>query len=269
MNTQMNTQPSGSCCVLAALIALTSVALPAHGDWVAYNDGVGAASVPNTTNFTPAFGDGGGFEDNDGLLVDFSTGLPTSVLVTASGSNISGSIGAMPNAGTDAYSLFNGILDLNDSASYNSSGSDWYIEYAFTGLNPLFTYEFLTTANRNSISYDGAGAASRWTKFSLLGADAAANASSVGVADLGGNVLEMNTGYNSVNGYLAGWEGINPGADGTIVIRSENVGIGGPGEAVKSYGIQGFSFSETIPEPSTTLLSVAGLAALALRRRRR
>jgi len=32
----------------------------------------------------------------------------------------------------------------------------------------------------------------------------------------------FSTGYNTENGYVARWTGINPGADGTIVIRAQN-----------------------------------------------
>jgi hypothetical protein len=104
-------------------------------------------------------------------------------------------------------------------------------------------YEFITTANRNSESYDGDGAASRWTKFTLAGADTFANISSTGVTVVTEDVVKMNTGYNTVNGYVVAWSVITA-ADGTFSVRSENVGLEGPGEQIKSYGFQGFVFKE-------------------------
>lgn len=121
----------------------------------------------------------------------------------------------------------------------------------------------MTTANRNSASYAGSGASSRWTKFSIIGADTYTNGSTSGVVEISSDVVQFNTGYNTVNGYVARWTGITAG-DGSFTVRSENVGAGGPGEAKKSYGMEGFYLAETegnqaIPEP--TALAVWSLFA--------
>jgi hypothetical protein len=153
----------------------------------------------------------------------------------------------MPNSGTDAHSAFDGIINLNESASYNSSSSDWSYKATFTGLDPSKTYEFVTTANRNGGSYSGTGSSSRWTKFSLIGADAYTNASSSGsgVIVVSADVIKMNTGYNTVEGNVVKWTGIQPGTDGSFVVLSQNVGAEGPGESRKSYGLQGFILTQT------------------------
>jgi len=258
--------------LLVLAIGLILIA-PASATFVSFNDTVGpsSGSAANVTHYSGYLGGGGGFETPSGLLKDFGTGLFTGVTATLEASNVAGSLGGMPNMGTDAYNLFNGIVNLAESASYNSSGSDWYYRVTFTGLDPTKLYKFLTTANRNSSSYDGTGGSSRWTEFSIIGADTYSNVSSAGVVQITEDVLKMNTGYNTVNGYLVGWEGITA-ADGTFTILTQNVGVDGPGEAIKSYGMQAFMLEEyeggEIPEPTTVCLIGAGVAAMAAKRKR-
>jgi len=217
-------------------------------DWEAYNDCVGPASgsAPNVTVYSGYLGGGGGFETPAGLLVDFATGNNTAVTVTMEAFNVAGSLGSMPDAGTDAHTAFDAIVNLGESASYNSSGSDWYYQATFSGLDPAKTYEFVTTANRNGSSYNGNGSGSRWTRFSIIGAEEYTNASSSGsgVIVVSDDVIKMNTGYNTVEGNIVKWSGIKCGADGVFIVLSQNVGAEGPGEPIKSYGLQGFKLTQ-------------------------
>jgi len=255
----------------AAMLIQAVGLMSAQADLVtSYNDCVHGGSPANTTIYSAEMGDGGGFENPSGYLKDFATGLYTSVWVDMTGSNISGSTSAAPAAGTDAYNVFNGKVSLGDwSTSYNSSSSDWYYQVTFTGLDPNKTYEFVTTANRDGSSYGGDGASSRWTMFSIIGADTYTNSSSAGVVEVTADVLKMNTGYNTVNGYIIDWTGISA-ADGSFTVISQNVGTLGPGEPIKSYGMEGFMLAETaaIPLPSTLALLGTGLAGLLIYRRR-
>jgi hypothetical protein len=248
---------------IAPLSIVLALVLAGHARgavWVAYNDAVHAGSPANATNYSGYMADGGGFETPSGFLRDYTTGAFKSVVATLTGSNISGSTSGAPSSGTDAYGVFNGKVNLGDwSTSYNSSSTGWYYQVVFTSLDPTKSYEFVTTANRNSASYAGEGAASRWTKFSIIGADAYTNASTSGVVEISEDVVRFNTGYNTVNGYVARWTGITA-ADGTFTVRSENVGAGGPGEANKSYGMEGFMLAELepaaaadVPEPSSMI----------------
>ena len=104
----------------------------------------------------------------------------------------------------------------------------------------------MTTANRNEAVYTGSGATSRWTQFSIIGADTYQNVSSAGVVEVAEDVLKMNTGYNTADGLVVAWTGISS-AGGSVTIRSENVGAAGPGEPYKSYGLQGFMLVELAP----------------------
>ncbi len=265
--------------VLAALCVATTLSLEAPAEAaVFFNDSVHAGSPANATNYSGYMADGGGFETPSGLLRDFTTGVYSSITATLSGTNISGSISGAPSVGTDAYDVFNGKVNLGDwSTSYNSSSSGWSYQVTFTGLDPSKTYEFVTTANRNNASYAGNGSTSRWTEFSIVGADTYTNASTAGVTEISPDVVEFNTGYNTVNGYVARWTGITA-ADGSFTVISQNVGAGGPGEANKSYGMEGFMLAEAavapaVPEPTSiavwSLLGIAACCAGWWRRRKR
>jgi hypothetical protein len=208
-------------------------------NWTAYNDTVGT-SAGNVTNY----GSSGGSGTTSGVLVQYATGTGTSITATMSAGNTDWwNPGGSTDPGTPAFDVFNGIVDINEIASYGSSSSDWYYNVQFTELDPTKAYEFVTTANRNSVSYAGSGPSSRWTEFSLIGADSGNNASSGGVIAVSDAVLKMNTGYNTVAGDVIRWTGITA-ADGSFTVRSENVGDAGPGEPVKSYGLQAFMLRE-------------------------
>ncbi|MBN2534889.1 MAG: hypothetical protein JXB88_18555 [Spirochaetales bacterium] len=211
---------------------LTPEPTPVVAKWIAYNDCVESTSgnAPNITEFN--------FNNTTGTLMKYGDGTATSVNVQISASNIIEWLGSIPLAGTDAYSIFNGIININESASYYLE-ADWFYEITFTGLNPLTEYEFITTVNRNEVTYAG----NRWTKFTISGADTCTNISSTGVIVVSEDILKMDTGYNTVNGYVIGWSGITA-SDGTFTVRSENVGAEGPGELYKSYGFQGFVLKE-------------------------
>jgi len=210
--------------------------------WTAYNDCVESAAG-NAANVTQI-----DYDDPSGTLLRYADGTATSVSVTMESDNLAPwSAGVEPAAGTDAHDTFDGIVNLNEIASYGSD-SDWYYQATLTGLDPAKRYAFITTANRDSVTfsgvtYEGAGANSRWTKFTISGADTYTNVSSAGVVEVSEDVVKMNTGYNTLTGYVVAWTDISA-ADGIFTVRSENVGAEGPGEPHKSYGLQAFVFIE-------------------------
>lgn len=254
----------GSALVLAAILWPCA---NAHAISISmYNDCV-FTSTGNVTNYSGYLGGGGGFEVTSGLLKDYSTGLSTGITATLSASNVSGSTGVMPAAGTPAHSAFNGSLNLGGSASYGDSTYDWWYQVTFSGLDPTKAYEFATTANRGS-SYNP----ERWSKFSIIGADTYANASSAGTIEITPDVVHLNGGANSASGDIVQWTGITA-ADGSFTMKSESLrDINGK---PYGYGMQVFRLIERekdlgeIPEPSSVILIGLLLAGAGLMERRR
>jgi hypothetical protein len=205
------------------------------GSWTAYNDCVHASGDANITQYSGVLLDGGGFEVTTGFLKDFATGSVLPVTASLEAYNVSSSISALPNAGTEAHTIFGFFPDFGPSASYNSSSFDWYYKVTFAGLDPSKSYEFVTTANRNGASYAGDGATSRWTRFSIVGADTHVNTSTPGVVQIAPTMVIMNTGYNTVNGCVVRWSGITA-SDGAFTVISENVGSGPTSDEPTTWG---------------------------------
>ncbi len=206
-------------------------------NWKAYNDCVDPTTGSNA--FVTHHHDG-----DTGYLKDFSDGTDTSIEVQMSGNNLAPWAGTeFFQPGTNAHDTFDGIVNITGMASYNNGLLDWYYEANFNGLDPAKKYALVTTANRDNSSYDGDGASSRWTKFTISGADTYRNVSSAGATEVSEGVIKINTGYNTVNGYVVAWTDITA-ADGSFTVRSENVGVDGPGDENKSYGLQAFMFLE-------------------------
>ena len=203
-------------------VAVSGTATAPLTSWIAYNDLAWASGQPETNITKYTIPDEG---TSSGVLVDYATGqdTPASVAITASGDpRIQTGTwgGAETNAGTDAYDTFHGFADMAGVIQYGDSG--WYVDLEITGLDPASTYTFATSANRDGSDYTGDDA--RISRFTISGVDAAINASTSGVTVKDapqGHSVAFNTGYNTVNGYVARWSGINPGADGTFKVRVE------------------------------------------------
>ena len=118
-----------------------------------------------------------------------------------------------------------------------------------TGLDPAKTYSFATTANRDNSSYTA-----RISRFTISDITSATNASTPGVTVVSNESVAFSTGYNTVNGYVARWTGIQPGSDGDFVITTnahttEN----------NAYGPSVFSLSEETSGP--TIITTGTLSA--------
>lgn len=133
-----------------------------------------------------------------------------------------------------------------------------------------------TTLDRGTLTGagdPGTGYADRWTVISLTDADSSTYASSSAAFKVSETATSIQS-LNTVNGYIAQWTNINPGIDGDFSVRftysSGGAGmdrpIGSAQNSVNGYGPAVFSV-EAVPEPAT--LSLIGLAALPLIRRRR
>gem|GEM_PF-479599 len=184
--------------------------------------------APNVT----AFGIGNGFTGSTfGQLLDQVTGDPTGVIVTltqSGGVNWNPMVGDPWHGGydsaldTDARNTFGGIADMTGTVWYGSIG--WWVDLTFTSLDPQRRHAFATTASRAKQNTDGPpGYPDRYTLYTILGVDAATNASTPGTEEYLGDPwsVTFNTGDNHDEGYVARWTDIEPGTDGSFAVRAE------------------------------------------------
>ena len=221
--------------------------LPLAAQFTAYNDIVaGPTTHVSTTSFAPN-------ATPSGPMKDIVSGADTSVTltVTTSGVNYEDLTG-IPAAGTDAGSTFLAFVDFStdDPHSLALDGND-HFTYTFAGLNPSNHYEFAGTAVRGESSYTN-----RWTLVTINGADSftVAHSSGIGIitAGLASNQVAVWTGDNSQSdqGFIAQWTEIDPGADGTFSIVSNQytgaTGQVGSGiaDGTKSYGLNAVRLKE-------------------------
>jgi hypothetical protein len=212
---------------LAAAMLLPAMA-PAQTNWTAFNDHTGSAvTAPNATIYgmigrsiatAPVF---------TGPLKDLATGTELPVIFTSTAVGSPDDFGTMayPNAGTPAYELFNGIIDLGNVNSgigcRSSSGSSATL--VFTGLDPTKRYIFRGTSVR------GGNYLNRWTVCSIQGAAAATDAHTAGVfttatfptGGMTNGQAAFDSGENRSDGALVGWDNIDPGPDGSFSVLSE------------------------------------------------
>ena len=186
---------------------------------VAYNDSHrmgGDFTAANVTDWTIHNNDS---SNSTGKLKDFATGsdvgMPTvTFTMGAEGLRVSTGAGGNPDPGTDAYEIFNNIVDLSGYLVYYGDPG-WWTEIEFTGLNPASMYNFVGTAIRSS-NYP-----LRESLFTIMGHGGAINNSSAGVVSMTDSNTVMLAGDNSITGYVVRWDQIIPAGDGSFKIRAE------------------------------------------------
>jgi len=204
-----------------------------RAEWVAYNDNLresGDSTAANVTGWT--------IHNNDrahstGRLKNFETAsdssMPT-VTFTMGDAGLSvsgGSAGGNPIQGTEAYDIFNNIVDFGPNNIYYG-GNGWWMEIEFTGLDPAKTYSFVGTAVRSRNYPD------RITLVTISGAVGYVNNSSDGIVERSESQSKFLAGNNSVTGYVIRWDDIVPAASGSFKIRAE--------AAPESSGGRGYPF---------------------------
>jgi len=212
--------------IWAAVLLACASALGA--DWTAYNDCIGVSgafpdnTAANATKYYPGV---------TGVLKDFDTGwlVPASVQVAVSNVQYTGSGAALEfAAGTDAYNMFHGKVDVTNGVIYYGSTGDWNVDLIFSGLAPTASYEVGTTFDRGSYS-------NRWSEVSITGADSYTYAASAGAFKVAEDAVRM-VSNNTALGYVARWTDVKPGADGSFTIR-HTYDPSGPGQdGNKAYG---------------------------------
>lgn len=252
--------------ITMSCLAVTSIAA---ADFTAFNDFL--ADFTTDTNVTQWGYDNSGAQ----ALVDHATGNTVTPTMTTTYYHMShsttGPAGEIAN-GTDAADLFGGIVSTKNRVdAYNSSYlGDWYVEVAFASLDPTKTYNLAAVLDRGSTSYTN----QRWTLISIEDADASTYACSSGTYQVSSTAVSIDS-YNTQNGYIAQWTGIQPGADGDMTLRFAPATDDQLPEAFRTtnadgrgYGPAGIMLQE-VPEPaSMALLGISGLAFLCKRRKK-
>ena len=102
-------------------------------------------------------------------------------------------------------------------------GAGWWVDLTLTGLDPdeALHLRHQRLARQGQYRWTP-GYDDRITMYTLSGADASTNSSTSGVTVISPTSVSFSTGNNHAEGYVARWTDIDPGADGTIVIRAES-----------------------------------------------
>ncbi len=285
------------CLVLVAVLVMAGT-VHAEFAWQAFNDTSpsGSGTKTDTTKVTiytltnNARQVDGVSHGSSGALKDFATQAAVTPTVTFSELKADANGTQWPNEflpGTPAHDLFvvaaENRIDMNQAgtsvrAADQSGNPDWFVDMAFADLDPNKTYTLATTLNRAK-DYP-----TRWTKISISGADDFVNESLAGIASSGSSIpgAFFNPGSSSdyvsiiagnhVEGAIAQWTGIDPGADGSFSIRfispTDTAETGGlPIATNDGYGPTAFMLAEEVPEPSTIVLAAIGLLGLLFVRR--
>ena len=227
-----------------SLIPTLEEVTPPPENWVAYNDLNGVVGDNNASNVTRH-----DYTATDATLKDYNTGADLAVTITGITNNYDPKTGngGQANAGTDAADAFGPpgteIVDLVRGIELDSPDWDNIIE--FNNLDSTKEYVITLTANRNDPTYTG-----RWTRVTIEGADSFINESSAGVSvsDPGNfssqAAVSFNTGYNTVNGYVAKWTGVTTGPDGSFTIKSEREDGFGASGVDKGYAMTAFKLEQ-------------------------
>jgi len=227
-------------------------------EWTAFNDHVaGAGTHANATTYA-ANG------TSSGPLKDINTGssLPVVLGTGHSGVRYAGTQG-YPAAGTPAYEIFDGYVDLGSgtgaSLEIEAGNNDYYL-HVFSNLDTSgsVTYDFVGTAVRGNAFYTN-----RWTLVTLEGAASwtlvPEHAQGIGIVThdeapsyVAENQVAIWTGHNSApeQGYVVHWTNIDPGPDGQFAVRSRQYTGPTPGvgsevaNGTKGYGLSGIRLQE-------------------------
>ena len=226
--------------LLAALLAVQLCPLQTRAAWIAYNDCLRQNGDTTAANVTPWTIHARDLSHFTGRLKDFETGSDTgmpTVTFTVGGAGLqvsSGASGGNFAPGTDAYEIFNGIVDFGpDLIYYGNAG--WWVEIEFSGLDPKSAYTFVGTANRTQ-SY-----LTRVSLFTILDAASFVNNSSPGVLAKQGARTEFLAGANGDKGYVVRWDEIVPSAQGTFKVRAE---AAPEAEGGRAYPFGGFMLQQ-------------------------
>ncbi|MBN1675798.1 MAG: lamin tail domain-containing protein [Kiritimatiellae bacterium] len=151
-------------------------------------------------------------DTTSGALIDYATGetAPVSVSITGGGS-VEEWLPTNPAEGTDAHTVFNGIVDCDTHIGYSATP----LHMTFTGMDPSLTYEFVFYCNRGNEAYTN-----RTATVTLSDVDGFSNTSTPGATITGvqDDSTILPAGYNTLSGYVARFSQIEPGPDGDMLV---------------------------------------------------
>jgi hypothetical protein len=125
-----------------------------------------------------------------------------------------------PSPGTDAFAVFNGKVDAH---GYLDAGSK-NLNLTCTGLDPNLRYEVVLYGNSGDPSYG-----TRRSTVTIGDVASFENRSTPGSDFLGSHwpAARVLTGFNSIDGQVARFDGIDPGPDGDMTITLSHYYRGG------------------------------------------
>jgi len=256
--------------LVACSLAAASLVHAQSTNWFAFNDHnlnmlPAPTTGPNVTLYHLGTGPGG-------PLTNQLTGeeLSASLVISWTGGDGPDNFGASfdADAGTPAYNLFNGIVDVGGSGAGIDEGIPGLrgsemnaISLTFSNLDASKKYVFRGTSVRGNNYND------RWSYFSIIGSDSYLDAHVDGSANqniftaatfAGGSLVAgevaVNTGGNRV-GSLVGWNDIVPASDGTFsILARQYVGpapFGNPAAGPYGYALNAIMLAEIETGPPT------------------
>jgi hypothetical protein len=272
----------------AALLLATATMASAQfaTNWVAFNDhNLNTQPAPGTaTNLVTLYHLGGGptGAGSGGPLTNYYNGqqLVAALIVTGTGGNGPDDFGASndPNAGSPAYNLFNGIVDVGGSGvgvdegiiGLRSSETN-VVTMTFSNLDTSQRYLFRGTSVRGNNYVD------RWAIYTIQAAsfvdahvDGSANQNIFTADTFAGTTLTngqvaLNSGENRA-GSLVGWNDIVPNPDGTFsIIEQQYTGtapFGNPSAGPYGYGMNAIMLAEIFtgpPSPPSIVVQPVGV----------
>jgi hypothetical protein len=254
--------------VIAAFLLATSVA---NANFVAYVDLAGRSGDLTKANVVKFLEPIGGSK----VLKDYTSGTNTSATLTVTASTapieafLDGTTGSNTyTSGTDAYTVFNGIVDPSGYMRDNQVPSPLQPPFAnvtlsFTGLDSTKSYEVVLFGSRQG---SGTVTPTRAVQFTLLDVDSFTNSSSAGTTYSGPTdpsvSYDSGGAVNQTAGLVGRFTNVSPGTDGDM-----QVFVTAPSTSLSGKWYANALRLVEVPEPGMGFLLTLGLPLIMRRRR--
>lgn len=192
-------------------------------DWTAFNDTMwnGANETYNNSYSTnsPTTGVNGPLMTTNGEVLSASVSFNTASAVTLASVTVTNV--ALP-PGTDAYNVFNGRVGHNNVSDWASG----FVTMTLSGLNTSKQYSVVLFCSRLA---DNTQYTDRWTVVTISSVDAFANNSSTAAPKSTTTTANDTTRLSAglLQGLVARYDSVRPGADGTIAFSLTGTGTNG------------------------------------------